>query len=343
MNKNRLYWSAQLLGWLCFSICIILITIGPTASFVELLLLILANTSLGVLISQGLFVYFSKNNFSLPYLKSNLQECIGASFCCVLVSAFCLKGFTTILFPSNTQITWLNAFLISFLGIGIWLSLYITIRSIKQFYRDLRTEATVQNLIRTTELDNLKSQLNPHFLFNSLNSIKALVRIDPPLAQKSIIQLSDILRKSLTISEIPMVNLIEELSMMQQYLDLEKIRFDKRLTYHFKIENQSLNCRIPSMSLYLLVENSIKHGISKLRKGGELFIHTRIDGNSLFIIVRNTGGLEKKEHFFGTSLNNLAKRLQVMYAGKASLRVTEEENMVIAILAIPLDFNGIIS
>ena len=162
------------------------------------------------------------------------------------------------------------------LGSSIWISLYLSIRTVKQFYVDLRTEETVQNLIRSTELDSLKSQLNPHFLFNSLNSIKALVRIDPPLAQKSIIQLSDILRKSLTISETPMIQLMDELLMMQQYLDLEKIRFDKRLTYHFKLENQSLNFRIPSMSLYLLVENAIKHGVSKLRKGGELFIHTRL-------------------------------------------------------------------
>jgi LytS/YehU family sensor histidine kinase len=99
-----------------------------------------------------------------------------------------------------------------------------------------------------------------------------------------------------------MIQLMDELLMMQQYLDLEKIRFDKRLTYHFKLENQSLNFRIPSMSLYLLVENAIKHGVSKLRKGGELFIHTRSEETHLYIIVRNTGVLEKKDNFYGTSL-----------------------------------------
>lgn len=134
-----------------------------------------------------------------------------------------------------------------------------------------------------------------------------------------------------------MIQLMDELLMMQQYLDLEKIRFDKRLTYHFKLENQSLNFRIPSMSLYLLVENAIKHGVSKLRKGGELFIHTRSEETHLYIIVRNTGVLEKKDNFYGTSLKNLERRLNHMYNGKAKLLFSEQEGMVIATLCIPIE------
>jgi len=337
MKMNRLYWSAQIFGWLGFSVCMILATLPSSPTIWEWLMLLIPLNMIGHALGYALYSILAKFQFSLHLLNRNIKYGFGFLLASALLFSLAYKGCITLIHPSFDSITWTQTSVIGLLGAGIWLSLYFSIRTVKQFYVDLRTEATVQNLIRSTELDSLKSQLNPHFLFNSLNSIKALVRIDPPLAQKSIIQLSDILRKSLTISETPMIQLMDELLMMQQYLDLEKIRFDKRLTYHFKLENQSLNFRIPSMSLYLLVENAIKHGVSKLRKGGELFIHTRSEETHLYIIVRNTGVLEKKDNFYGTSLKNLERRLNHMYQGKAKLLFSEQEGMVIATLCIPIE------
>lgn len=334
---NRLYWSAQIFGWLGFSVCMLLAILQSPLTIWEWMMLVIPFNIIGHAIGYALYSILAKFQFSLHLLNRNIKYSFGFLIVSALLFSLAYKGCLTLILPSLDSITWTQTSVIGLLGAGIWLSLYLSIRTVKQFYVDLRTEATVQNLIRSTELDSLKSQLNPHFLFNSLNSIKALVRIDPPLAQKSIIQLSDILRKSLTISETPMIQLMDELLMMQQYLDLEKIRFDKRLTYHFKLENQSLNFRIPSMSLYLLVENAIKHGVSKLRKGGELFIHTRSEETHLYIIVRNTGVLEKKDNFYGTSLKNLERRLNHMYNGKAKLLFSEQEGMVIATLCIPIE------
>ncbi|NBB30511.1 sensor histidine kinase [Cellulophaga sp. BC115SP] len=334
---NRLYWSAQIFGWLGFSVCMLLAILQSPLTIWEWMMLVIPFNIIGHAIGYALYSILAKFQFSLHLLNRNIKYSFGFLLASALLFSLAYKGCITLIHPSFDSITWIQTSVIGLLGTGIWLSLYFSIRTVKQFYVDLRTEATVQNLIRSTELDSLKSQLNPHFLFNSLNSIKALVRIDPPLAQKSIIQLSDILRKSLTISETPMIQLMDELLMMQQYLDLEKIRFDKRLTYHFKLENQSLNFRIPSMSLYLLVENAIKHGVSKLRKGGELFIHTRSEETHLYIIVRNTGVLEKKDNFYGTSLKNLERRLNHMYNGKAKLLFSEQEGMVIATLCIPIE------
>jgi hypothetical protein len=337
MKMNRLYWSAQIFGWLGFSICMLLAILQSSRSVWEWIVLLIPFNIIGHAIGYALHGILAKFQFSLHLLNRNIKYGFGFLIVSSLLFSLAYKGCLALVAPTFNSITWTQSSVIGLLGTGIWLSLYFSIRTVKQFYVDLRTEATVQNLIRSTELDSLKSQLNPHFLFNSLNSIKALVRIDPPLAQKSIIQLSDILRKSLTISETPMIQLMDELLMMQQYLDLEKIRFDKRLTYHFKLENQSLNFRIPSMSLYLLVENAIKHGVSKLRKGGELFIHTRSEETHLYIIVRNTGVLEKKDNFYGTSLKNLERRLNHMYQGKAQLLFSEQEGMVIATLCIPIE------
>ncbi|MDI9873344.1 sensor histidine kinase [Flectobacillus rivi] len=337
MKMNRLYWSAQIFGWLGFSVCMLLAILQSPLTIWEWMMLVIPFNIIGHAIGYALYSILAKFQFSLHLLNRNIKYSFGFLIVSALLFSLAYKGCLTLILPSLDSITWTQTSAIGLLGAGIWLSLYLSIRTVKQFYVDLRTEATVQNLIRSTELDSLKSQLNPHFLFNSLNSIKALVRIDPPLAQKSIIQLSDILRKSLTISETPMIQLMDELLMMQQYLDLEKIRFDKRLTYHFKLENQSLNFRIPSMSLYLLVENAIKHGVSKLRKGGELFIHTRSEETHLYIIVRNTGVLEKKDNFYGTSLKNLERRLNHMYNGKAKLLFSEQEGMVIATLCIPIE------
>lgn len=335
--NNNLYWKAQTLGWLGVNLCLVFLLLDPfsTVGIMPYLTVVIINTLVGISLSHLLKLVYTQQATEIKVVRRNVLALVGV---CLLGAALIglFMHMTSALLSNNSLSLYIKPYLIGLVEICIWLGLAVTTESVRSFHRDLQTETAVQNLMRNTELDTLKSQLNPHFLFNSLNSIKALVRIDPPQAQKSIIQLSDILRKSLTISETPMVDLLEELSMMQQYLDLEKIRFDKRLNYHFKIENQSLGYRIPSMSLYLLVENAIKHGISRIVKGGELFIHTRIEEKNLIIIVRNTGTLVVKEHFYGVSLNNLERRLHNIYADRASLHFREDNNFVIATLTIPL-------
>lgn len=339
MNKNQLYWTSQFLWWFCFSLCLAVIVGERDASVFNFAICIFFNTFLGISFTHIFKSFFNKNIFETTQIKTFLSYgfigILGGILLSLTFNSLILGCTAGLTFPKDS-FHYLKLALVSFLGYAPWFILYYYNQYIHQFHQEQKVIVESENLIQNAELENLKSQLNPHFLFNSLNCIKALVRTDPPLAQKSIIQLSDILRRSLTLSESHTVNLIDELSMMQQYLELETIRFDKRLQYHFQLENKTLNFKIPSMSLHLLVDNAIKHGISRQRNGGEIYIHTRMHQQMLTITVRNTGKLDKNFSDTGLSLKNLRKRLQLRYSGKASLQIEEDEDHVVASLKIPI-------
>jgi two-component system, LytTR family, sensor kinase len=188
--------------------------------------------------------------------------------------------------------------------------------------------------LKSAELINLRNQLNPHFLFNALNSIKALTLTEPHRARTSITQLSDLLRSSLTFSNQLLVSIEDELKLVKQYLAIEKIRFNERLSYKVDISDQILTERIPPMSLQLLVENAIKHGISRNKNGGEIIITGQKEGNVCILEVKNTGKLSGKEPDIGLGIDNLKKRLAFRFGEKASFSLIEENDWVRAIINI---------
>jgi two-component system, LytTR family, sensor kinase len=194
-----------------------------------------------------------------------------------------------------------------------------------------------ENLLQISELDNLKKQLNPHFLFNALNSIKALTLFDSVKARESIIQLSDLLRLSLNLGEQQRATLSEEIKLAENYLALEKLRFDNRLSYEFNIDADLDNVLIMPMSLNTLLENAVKHGIGKLKKGGKIDIFASTEKNILTIKVENSGHYDPKPKSDegGIGLENLRKRLELQYREKASFTIHNENKMVIATIKMP--------
>lgn len=205
-------------------------------------------------------------------------------------------------------------------------------------YQD-RKERTqnAENLLQISELENLKKQLNPHFLFNALNSIKALTLFDGQLARESIIQLSDLLRLSLNLGEQQRATLSEEVRLAQNYLALEKLRFDNRLNYTFNIESDLDNVLIMPMSLNTLLENAVKHGIGQLKSGGEIIISAKAEKNVIYLIVENSGVYDPKPKSDdgGIGLENLQKRLELQYGDKSSLTITNENKKVKAVIKMP--------
>ncbi|MDZ7901001.1 MAG: histidine kinase [Arcicella sp.] len=199
--------------------------------------------------------------------------------------------------------------------------------------RTLKAETQLQ----ISELENLKKQLNPHFLFNALNSIKALTLSDSKQARESIIQLSDLLRLSLNLGEQQRATLGEELKLAQNYLALEKLRFDNRLMYEFNIQADLDNVLIMPMSLNTLLENAVKHGIGQLKSGGKIIITVSASRGILTIQVENTGSYDPKPKSSegGIGLENLHKRLALQYAEKASLTIKNENEMVKAVIKMP--------
>ncbi len=194
-----------------------------------------------------------------------------------------------------------------------------------------------ENLLQISELENLKKQLNPHFLFNALNSIKALTLFDGVKARESIIQLSDLLRLSLNLGEQQRATLSEELKLAENYLALEKLRFDNRLLYEFNIQQDLDNVLIMPMSLNTLLENAVKHGIGQLKSGGKIITSASTDKNMITITVENSGFYDPKPKspYGGIGLENLHKRLELQFGDKASFTITNVDKMVVATLKMP--------
>lgn len=208
-------------------------------------------------------------------------------------------------------------------------------------YHQNKLETAEQNaellvIAKQAQLDNLSNQLNPHFLFNSLNSIKSLIIESPNTARRAVDLLSDILRTSLYENETPFITIKEELALVKDYVDLEKIRFEERLSMSISMDEDIAKCLILPVSIQLLIENAIKHGIDKRIDGGNINLKISNKGDVIEIIVQNPGIITNKQRSGGIGLKNLTKRLQLHYGEIAqfSLRNVDEIG-VIATLIIP--------
>ena len=215
----------------------------------------------------------------------------------------------------------------------IWMVLYFSYHYFLEYNTALKHEAAIKQI----ELNNLKSQLNPHFIFNALNSIRALVDENPANSKKAITQLSNILRNSLTTDKQRLTSLSDEISVVEDYLGLERIRYEERLHVDMDIASNTLNHLIPPLMIQTLVENGIKHGISKLKKGGNLSVKTELDNNDLRIEIRNSGVLETTNGRLGTGMGieNTKQRLKLIYGPDATFSILEENGTVLTRLLIP--------
>ncbi len=221
-----------------------------------------------------------------------------------------------------------------------WFFFFHILRYVTQKQTMNEKMISMEKMLIKSELDALKTQLHPHFFFNALNSIKALMIIDHHEAREAVDKLSDLLRLSLNIGESQTVRIEEELKLTKAYLFLEKIRFDKRLMYHFEVDDKLINKMILPISLSTLIENAIKHGIAKLKNGGTIQIKIFEENEFLKLEVINTGtyqqNTENKPQEGGIGLVNLKKRLELQYGGEASLEMAEIDNKVISTIKIPL-------
>ena len=231
---------------------------------------------------------------------------------------------------------YLQFFVESIRYVGLWFLVFHLIISNSQARTRAIALAQSKTDLKTAELENLKSQLNPHFLFNAINSIKALTISDPLLARNALTQLSQLLRTSLTVGNQQLITLETEIEFVKDYLFLEKIRYENRLSYSFDIDKNSLNVKIPPMSVQLLVENAIKHGIGKSKSGGVIQIKSLSEDNHFILSVKNSGKLKENlsPMSAGIGIENLQKRLSFNFQEKAQLEVAEVNNHVIALIRI---------
>ncbi len=182
-----------------------------------------------------------------------------------------------------------------------------------------------------TELQALQSKLNPHFLYNSLNSLSHLVRVDADRAEKMTLLLSDLFRYTLSRDKRDFVELHEELDMVEKYLEVERVRFGDRLSSTIEADEQARTCPIPRLIVQPLVENAIKHGISKISGEGYIHIVAKVNEGRLTITVEDNGPAFPDAPTAGLGLQNIIERLQLLYGSDAELSWTNQPTKKVSV------------
>lgn len=192
-----------------------------------------------------------------------------------------------------------------------------------------------QRALAASELQALKMQLHPHFLFNTLHGISTLIDTSQNSAKEMVVKLSSLLRRTLEHSGSDLIPLSEEMMFVREYLDIEKMRLGTRLTVDWSVDANTLQTLVPQLILQPLIENAIRHGIACSRDGGWLEISTCKRGSTLEIQVRNSVG-GKRTAGIGVGLKNTEARLRNLYADEASFSLVEtESDTAVATIMLP--------
>jgi two-component system, LytTR family, sensor kinase len=343
MNRKKLYWILQILGWGTYALInLVFVSLESRVSWVQV----------GAFLSLAGFYFLSTHLFRLViitgnWLKLNSTKLIFYTLLAVLLLSVLNTGaqviinavFATLdpLQDFRLLVLTVNVF-VSFLFYSLWSMLYFLFHFLDNYNQSLKYQAKINEI----QLNHLKSQLNPHFIFNALNSVRALVDEDPIKAKTAITQLSNILRFSLTLDHKKTIDFETEINTVKDYLNLESIRFEERLEVIYELEPSAFEYKVPPMMLQTIVENAIKHGISNRVKGGVISIKC-YEGHTdhLYIQVKNSGQLKsgnltKRRDASGHGIKNTIQRLKLIYGSKASFRIFNFGNdFVITEIKIP--------
>lgn len=225
----------------------------------------------------------------------------------------------------------------NFFLLFIWNLIYYTFHYVERNRRQEVDTLKLQAVVKELELKTIKSHINPHFIFNALNSIRALVDENPTRARTAITELSNILRSSMQTEKLETVPLERELNIVRDYLALEKMRFEERLTIEMDIDEDTLGQPVPPMMLQTLVENAIKHGISKKINGGTIKVISDFVNDHHELVVQNSGQLTSYVNGEGFGVISTQYRLNLLYQGKATFEIKNiNSDMVESRITMPV-------
>ena len=351
--RPRLYWILQVGGWGAYGLLggVLATVFGKFKPVVIPIEIIVAGSM--VLGSHLLRLYLRRRDWTRLSLPKLLPRLLLGNLL-VAVGSMALTGaLITLLYflldpvgQSGQKFPWLqyvgfisNSFFFMLLWSGVYFSLH---------YFDNLRQAEIDKwkltaAVRDAEKRTLKAQINPHFLFNGLNNIRALVLENPARAREMMTHLSDLLRYSLQLNTREQVPLARELETVAHYLTLESLQLEERLHYTLDVDPATLAAHLPPMTLQLLVENAIKHGITPRPGGGAVHVSAQLDRpGQVLIRVRNPGRYQPNpaapDHT-GIGLPNAHERLQLLFGPTASLRVGDDAQLpdtVTAELRLPL-------
>jgi sensor histidine kinase YesM len=343
-KKHLAYWWCQFGGWTFYGLSLVFFAWAFHLDITTILIgRILLAVSFGLLFTHLLRLIIFRLNLTPPIFgKRWILLFIITLFICISYS-----------YISSTIVEWLKLydpeikasiperFLMNLANdspiILVWLSIYYLWHYIENSRNTKMDSVKMESMVKELQLKTIKAHINPHFIFNALNSIRALVDENPERARTAITELSNILRSSMQAEKMETTTLEKELSIVKDYLELEQIRFEDRLKIEYKIDEDTLDLQVPPMMLQTLVENAIKHGVSKHVNGGFIKVTSDFINSHHELVVENTGHLENAKNVEGFGIASTINRLKLLYGNDAEFEIKNlNNNMVKAKIILPI-------
>lgn len=345
-KKLSAYWLCQIGGWTAYCILYIVIyltlRLKPQPHFYQV---VLFDSLFGLLITHLMRTVIKNREILRLSLAAQIQYFFVLTIIASLFwSSISIEAEHLLGIESDKASTYtlfektVYAMPGSFFFVLIWNVFYFTYHDIAKSQKDRIDKVRLETLVKELELKTIKAHINPHFIFNALNSIRALVDEDPARARTAITELSNILRSSMQAEKLETTPLEKELNIVKDYLALEHIRFEDRLRVEYDIDEDTLDQPVPPMMLQTLVENAIKHGISKQIDGGIIKIISDFKNDHHELIVRNTGHLNGSlQNSDGFGIASTQNRLQLLFGTKANFKIKDtDDNIVEAKVIMPV-------
>jgi two-component system LytT family sensor kinase len=345
LSKQNLYWLLQLVGWgvpFGLNATAKMLTSGGILS-TSYILIENATLFLFGILGSHLFRYVYKKHIKwqgwswLKFFATAAMIIIVALGITLLTEMTCSWAYA--IFENAALERSFSDYLITFVNsvvyLCFWLTLYLAITYFMRNQQMKMERLQLENNAKESQLNTLKGQINPHFMFNSLNNIRGLMLEDVDKARDMLTQLSDMLRFSLSRKNDNFVPLREELAIVHNYISLSKIQLEDRLEYQEHIEEQLRDVEVPPMLIQMLVENAIKHGIASLKNGGTVTLEVKEEADVMIILVKNDGVLHGKRTGTQIGVQNIVKRLELLYENRSDFALSQIGQQVHATVRIP--------
>jgi len=348
LSRKNIYWLSQTIGWSLFVIANLIVIASSEVLPLQRIAVWIFLGMIGIVFTHLLRSVIKKKGWLSLSLKKIIPTVIIASIitgAIIYVFVFAASYIAGTLKDESFELVRPIAGIINLSAITLlWALIYFAVHYLENYKKKEIESLIWEAAVKDYELKTLKTQLNPHFMFNAMNSIRALIEEDPESAKMAITKLSNILRYSLQMERMERVPLGDEIETVRNYLDLERIRFEERLKYNLNISSDSEKIEIPPMMIQTLVENGIKHGISKRVEGGEITVKSKVQsvngGSRLKIEIENTGSLSDTElkNSSGFGISNTKHRLNLLFGENAHFSLKNiNGNKVLAELEIPIN------
>ncbi len=345
LKKISRYWLCQLTGWgASMAISIFYYLTLSVRKIDHFFLMVVLSVLLGIFITHLLRIIILEYKLLEKPIETQIIVFIFLTIVFSIIYAFADVSLEKLLGLRDTggiKISLANEIsrtsISNFFLLFIWNLIYYTYHYVETNRRQEVDTLKLQSVVKELELKTIKSHINPHFIFNALNSIRALVDENPTRARTGITELSNILRSSMQAEKLETVPLERELNIVKDYLALEKMRFEERLIVEMDIDEDTLGQQVPPMMLQTLVENAIKHGISKKIHGGIIKVISDFVDDHHELVVQNSGQLDTFINEDGFGVKSTQYRLNLLYQGKATFELKNlNSDMVESRITMPV-------